>query len=53
MMARIVASMAGGSPEDYMPKFQQETTVEGVMSNMPGLNKFIKNNDIEVGNGDD
>ena len=52
MMARICASMAGGDPMDFMPKFKQEQAAEDLISSMGGMQEFIIENDIEVDDGD-
>lgn len=48
MLARIVASLAGGKPEDYLPRFVEEWTEENMVSNMSGLSQFLMDNDIEA-----
>lgn len=50
MMSRIVCSMAGGKPEDYMPSFDggRATDAESLVPKMAGLAAFIKQNDLEI-----
>jgi hypothetical protein len=48
MLARVICSMAGGQPEDYIPKLQQPQTPEDMASSMPGMGAFLAENDIFV-----
>jgi len=56
MMARICTSMAGGKPDDYLPKFKQEQTTDDLIANMSGMQDFLLQHDIdheiEVDDGD-
>jgi len=47
MIARVIASLVGGKPEDYMPKFAEELTTENMVSSMSGLSQFLADNEIE------
>ncbi len=50
MMSRIVCSMAGGKPEDYMPVLSKPaaTSAGDLMPSMPGLSSFIAQNNLEL-----
>jgi hypothetical protein len=53
MFSRIIASFAGGKPEDYMPKLKDEATVDSIIGGMTGISEFMADNDIEAEYGDD
>ena len=48
MLARVVCSMAGGKPEDYIPKMAQPETPEEMAAGMPGMSSFLADNDIYI-----
>jgi hypothetical protein len=48
MMAMMIASFAGGKPEDYMPKINTPQTTDELMAGMGGLSKFLLDQDIDA-----
>ncbi len=50
MISRVVCSMAGGNPEDYMPVLSKPSSgsAADMLPVMPGLAGFIAKNDLEI-----
>jgi hypothetical protein len=48
MYSKIVASMAGGKPDDYMPQVRRETTMDDMVAGMAGLAEFTADHSIEL-----
>ena len=48
MIARLISAWAGGRESDYMPRLQEEPTLEDRANSMPGLGQFMNQYGIEV-----
>jgi len=49
MLSRVVASMGGGKPEEFMPVVQSSKpqSQEDMISSFSGLGKFMRENNLE------
>ena len=52
MMSKVVCSMAGGKPEDYMPSVNSTaaTSADQLAMKLPGLQEYMRENDLEMEN---